>query len=68
MEHLYLAEPFPPGRMPSGGAIREYSSSVTHTHISTANTAKDLERCNEVHRGRERYVPTILTNEQSLRA
>ena len=23
-EHLYLAEPFPPGRMPSGGAVEEY--------------------------------------------
>jgi hypothetical protein len=24
-EHLYLAEPFPPGRMPSGGTIEEYA-------------------------------------------
>ena len=35
VEHLYLAEPFPPGQMPSGGAIEEYPRIIQvarHTH------------------------------------
>jgi hypothetical protein len=43
-EHLYLAEPFPAGRMPSVGAIEEYARIIRVARRTRAQTQQDTAK------------------------